>query len=408
MNSRSKVPDDINELLRLVRAGKLFAIQEWIKAGNALRVADSDERPSSVICAAAGTGLHSLVEELLRAGAWSSSELADALETARSSKHFEVAALLEHHGAYPKPLDFQTSCENLDLFMMERHLRTGTDPNSDNVFARTLSSVKARPLLGFYRQFRTEFPALDDQAALALAEAVKERQVRWTALLAWAGADPFRRVPNSLSEPFPVDPENCTTAAKEAVWCSHPEILKALHLKPTPAQALELLSDATFFGNFKLFQNLLSIVPRDQINHAPRGSSQALENLVSRWAHRDLYNNTRDSKGDAENLQCLELLLDSGARWNPTPEELRHVRRNLLGHEGRYIVQVLRLLVYTPNAANTESLLELCRSQTLEAKITSADAPFVSEIRALRKSHHSLNAGDASTNGETAPAELKH
>lgn len=143
MNARSVIPDDINELLRLVRAGKLFAIQEWIKAGNALRVADSDERPSSVICAAAGTGFHSLVEELLRAGGWSSSELADALETARSSKHFEVAALLEHHGAHPKPLDFQTSCENLDLFMMERHLRTGTDPNSDNVFARMLSSVKA-------------------------------------------------------------------------------------------------------------------------------------------------------------------------------------------------------------------------------------------------------------------------
>jgi hypothetical protein len=65
----------------------------------------------------------------------------------------------------------------------------GTDPNKDNVFARALCSIKARPLLGFYRQFRTEFPALDDQAALALSEAVNSSQVRWTALLACAGAD---------------------------------------------------------------------------------------------------------------------------------------------------------------------------------------------------------------------------
>jgi hypothetical protein len=84
-------------------------------------------------------------------------------------RHFGIAELLESRGARPKPMDFQTCCEKLDLFMMERHLRAGTDLNQDNVFAQALSSMKARPLLGFYRQFRGEFPALDDQAALALA-----------------------------------------------------------------------------------------------------------------------------------------------------------------------------------------------------------------------------------------------
>jgi 23S rRNA C2498 (ribose-2'-O)-methylase RlmM len=100
--------------------------------------------------------------------------------------------------------------------MMEQQLRAGTNPNDGNVFAQVLDSKKARPLLGFFRQFRAEFPALEDQAALALAEAVKHRQVRWVALLAWAGADPFRPVPNSLDETFPVDPDDCTTAAREA------------------------------------------------------------------------------------------------------------------------------------------------------------------------------------------------
>ena len=40
--------------------------------------------------------------------------------------------------------------------------------------------------------------------------------MRWTALLAWAGADPFRPVPSDLFSAFPVDPDDFTTAAKEA------------------------------------------------------------------------------------------------------------------------------------------------------------------------------------------------
>jgi hypothetical protein len=67
--------------------------------------------------------------------------------------------------------------------------------------------MKARLLLRFYKSFRTEFPNLDDQAALALYDAVANEQVGWTALLAWAGADPFRPVPWNFEDAFPADPE---------------------------------------------------------------------------------------------------------------------------------------------------------------------------------------------------------
>ena len=278
--------------------------------------------------------------------------------------------------------------------MIERHLRSGTDPGLNNVFARVLSRIKARPLLGIYRQFRREFPALDDQAALALSEAVQNQHVRWTALLAWAGADPFRPVPNDLADPFPVDPENCTSAAKEAVWRNNPDILKVLHLKPNSIQALELLPDAAYYGNIKLFQKLLASIPREQINDTPRRSSTALERLVKRCAHRDLYSNRSDGKGDVESIQCLEILLDTGARWNPPAEDLRRTRRDLLSHEPRYIVQVLRLLLYTPDAANSESILEPCRSSALEAKIGMVDAFLVKELKDLRKKSAHVNTSN--------------
>lgn len=408
MKARSAIHDDLKALQRLVQAGKLFAVQDWIKAGKLLRLTAGNQPKTSALYAAVETGFHSLVEELLRAGGWSAPELSAALELAREQRRFDLAELLSQRGARPKPMDFETSCDKLDLFMMEQQLRAGTNPNDGNVFAQTLDSKKARPLLGFFRQFRSEFPALEDQAALALAEAVKNRQVRWVALLAWAGADPFRPVPNSLDGPFPVDPDDCTTVAREAAWVNTPEILKVLHLKPTPAQALELLSSLSYRHDAKFFQHLLGIIPREQINDTSRGSSTVLESLVSRYPHRNFLTNVPDEKANAENLQCLELLLNAGAHWNPPPADIRSARRNLLGHDPRYIVQLLRLLLYTPDAANLDTLLELAHSQTLKAKLATVDAPLIQELQALRKIRRSVSGGDASTNTEMAPVAEVH
>jgi hypothetical protein len=404
MKVRTALPDDLKNFMRLVQAGKLFAVQDWIKSGKQLRLVDSNQPKTSVLYAAVESGFHSMVEELLRAGGWSVSELSAALDLARSTRRFDLAELLSQRGARPKPLDFEASCDKLDLFMMERHLRAGTNPNDGNVFAQILDSKKARPLLGFYRQFRAEFPALEDQTALALAEAVKNNQLRWTALLAWAGADPFRQVPNNLYEPFSVDPDNCTTAAGEAVWRNRPDILKALNLKPTPTQALELLSHVIYLKDTKLVQNFLGLIPRDKINHTPRASSAALECLVSRSSHHNIFTDSRNEEEEVENLKRLELLLDAGACWNPAPEELRYVRRNLLDHDNRYIVQLLRLLLYTPDAVNLDSFLELCRSQTLMSRIGLVDIPLVRELQALRKTHRPFNDGDASAKTGIVPA----
>jgi hypothetical protein len=218
MTRGRRLPEDLRQVLEVIQRGQLFALQEWLKAGKRIRVTEGPVKNLSLLEEAIQTRFHSMVEELLRAGGWSQRELADALDLARSRKRYDIADLLITHGAKAKQLDFQTCCHELDLRMMERHLRAGTDPNRDNDFAQALFTIKARPLLRFYRQFRAEFPALDDQAALALSEAMQHNQVRWAALLVWAGADPFRPVPKDLSGSFPVDPDNCTTAAREAVY----------------------------------------------------------------------------------------------------------------------------------------------------------------------------------------------
>ena len=53
--------------MRLVQAGKLFAVQDWIKAGKPLRLPDGNQPRTSALYAAVETGFHSMVDELLRA-----------------------------------------------------------------------------------------------------------------------------------------------------------------------------------------------------------------------------------------------------------------------------------------------------------------------------------------------------
>jgi hypothetical protein len=93
-------------------------------------------------------------------------------------------------------------------------------------------------------------------------------------------------------------------------------------------------------------------------------------------------------------VKIIELLLDHGARWNPPPNEFRYIRRGLLEHDGRYVVQVLRLLFYTPGAADFDALNELCRSQTLKGKVTIADPELAREMAVLCKTKPAiLDAG---------------
>jgi hypothetical protein len=348
-----------------------------------------------------------MVEELLRAGGWSQPELADALDLARHRKRFDIADLLVKHGAQQTSLDFETACDDLDLGAMERLLRSGIDPNENNVFAQVLASKKARPLLRFYRQLRVEFPALDDQAALALCDAVQHKQVRWTALLAWAGADPFRPVPNDLSGSFPVDPENSTTAAHEALWRNDPDILKVLHLNPTPEQAVQLLKESAYRANSALFRSLFSKANPAVINDTALGGSSALDGLLRRAQDRSPWSTDTETKEETETLQCIEMLLDVGAKWRPPAEEVRYIRRALLKHDPRYIVQAVRLLLYTPGAVDVPQFLEFCRSQSLASQIAVADAYLHQELKELRKPTRNVSTSDAEAKTETAPAVVE-
>lgn len=176
------------------------------------------------------------------------------------------------------------------------------------------------------------------------------------------------------------------------------QVTRVLREKPDAAKAMSRLNRAVEKPNPELTQALLTFIPAAQLNNTPRQSSSPLEGLVARWSFRRIYSDEEDY------IKCIELLLNAGARWNPSPDTLLTVRRRLMEHDDRYIVRVLRLLLYTPNAVDLGQFLELCRSQALERRIANVDLPLVNELKELRSSQKKLTASGVATKTETAPA----
>jgi hypothetical protein len=170
---------------------------------------------------------------------------------------------------------------------MELFLRQGGNPSHENQFEDALQNFALRPSSDSTLTSAANFLPFEDQAALALYRAAEKGHSGKTALLAWAGADPYRLVPWERDGTFPVlSCEDGCTAGVMAVEKNNPEVLKALRLNPNPSQALVLLKQVSR-KNMDLFRTFLKAIPRDYINDTPRGSCSDLEGIVSRPLSRD-------------------------------------------------------------------------------------------------------------------------
>lgn len=391
MNS---IPSDsiaeLEDLLVLINTGQLFAVQQWLATHQLQHSPPTDTTGNSPLSEAVESGFHSMVEILVKAGGWPQEDLNAAFDLATTNRRPDIAALLRRSGATMEGMDFGEVCRSMNQNFMEDALRNGCSPTKGNAFAHALvRSAAARPLLSMYRKMRGEFPELDRQAALAMAICAREKKARATALLAWAGADPFLEVPYELEDDdwsFSDKEEwhHTTTAAECAVGSGKPEIVKSLKLKPTVDQARELLARAGWFPAKELIQVVMGLVPDKNLNISERGSCPTVESLVKRGAYPACLGN-RSVKEDDEAVACIEALLDAGAKWNPDPSEIRYIRRNLFEHEPLYSVRVVRLLLYTKGACDPKIMLELCRTPKARQRLHAGDPELWQELTALAK-----------------------
>ena len=320
-----------------------------------------------------------MVVVLLRDDRWTQCDLNEALLAAVVIKRTDLAELLLEKGAQAEVLDFEEICETVDPEFMEKMLRGGADPMKENGFARGLDYLSARPLLRFYRSLREEFPSLHLQASLALAEAASKKRVRWTALLAWAGADPHLKVPDDLSVDWDFSEEDSfRTAARDACWSGKAEVVKVLQLKKDPDRLRELLEWAAVNPSVGVFKELLSKLGGEDLNTGTPASCRALEKLVECGPFG--YECVAEDEGK---IGCMRWLIESGARWSPEWERIGDIRRYLLRHSYSSVGATIRVLYENPNALDRGVLVELCRTPAIRRAIEASDPRLLRRISSL-------------------------
>jgi hypothetical protein len=377
--------EQLAEFLKLIRTGQLFKVQARIhEVEPEVLLDESIPAKFSPLLQAVETGFHSMVEVVLKCGRWGKESLNQALSVALETKRWDLAELLIDQGASLSEIDFGEVCRTVNPELMEKALRGGADPAARNTFAFALDEIKARPLLRFIRELKDEYPVLCTQASLALIEAVQNKKARWAALLKWAGADPYMNVPYELTEEEwnPEDSDFGTTAAEQACAIGDFELFKALNLRPTPEQAKDLLERTAFSCSLEIMKEIMRHMPKECINFGNPPTCAALEHLLKYFPNSsDSY--YRYSRSEDQVVECMEFLLDRGARWHPTLEDIAYLRRTLMRLPSRSISKALRPIVYTPSAASPEMLKELCRTPRIRSKISAADRDLLRDIDAM-------------------------
>lgn len=377
--------EQLKEVLDLIRTGQLYRLQEMIgEMKSEVLLCESIPARFSPLVRSVDSGFHSMVEVVLSIGSWGKESLNQALEAALGKKRWDLVGLIESQGASVADLDFVDVCRSVNPDLMERALRGGADPAKENAFAFALDEVRARPLLGFLRSMKDEYPVLIKQASLALSVAVKEKKARWPALLKWAGADPFMHVPYDLYGDWDVDESELGfTAAEEVCFTGDLALFKALNLRPDQDQSARLLRSAALGASLGIMEELLRRTPSLELNTGEPPSCPALEYLLAHYPEPSIYSHRYKERED-EALGCMMFLLGRGARWSPAFEEIATIRRNLVRLPPRSISKALRPIVHTPSAAPPSLLKELCRTPAIRGKILGCDRQLLVDIETIK------------------------
>lgn len=255
MPKREKLPDDLKELCALCRAGKLFAVQEWIRERRPSRMPPGNFA-TSPIRIAIERGFHSLVEVLLQENVVDQEEKNDALIRAVDSRNIDLVELLVRYGANPSTVDFETVLWSRHPAIIRWFVAHGRDLESDYAIARPFRG-KHREFLGVYLSVRDRVDTASRQAAMALRYHAAAGNLKWVSLLLWAGADP--RLPVPRLEESDVDEDDSDTALAAGVRRGQFEVVKRIKIEPTQDDVTALANAYCVWPNPNLIEMLIKL-----------------------------------------------------------------------------------------------------------------------------------------------------
>lgn len=359
--------------MALCSNGRLYEVETWIADRRPIQFPPPEDRKrlrrSTALQIAISQHFHSLAALLLANGYDPNSDYYECLSPAVEAKDHDMVDLLLRFGADPQAVDFCTVLETCDRALMDRFVEAGIDPCRDNAVARALS-FKGRPILGFIKQYRDQFPCLQRQIDIALHVFTSAEDLRGIALMLWLGADPHAQVPSSAYESEGSNGFG-DTAFESALWARKPEILTQFLKRPIPADRIQALLSAL---GYRHRPDLVRRLLRDGAD--PNAVDEDGNPVLEGFVHGILWRSSRPSSEENERgMEALELLLKTGAKWSPDEDDLKRLRRDLANGESKLVIRVLDLLhkyeVFTP-----AQLHELTRTPAVRRVLNGISKPY--------------------------------
>ena len=372
---------DLDDLHRLCRAGRLYEVEAWIKAGRPLQPKAQEggrgRRCPTALEIALETGQYSLALLLLSNGYNLDLEAGSPFSVALKVRRWDLVDLLWTWGADPKRVDPSMLFETYNSTLFERFYAAGADLAQGHELAGALGNhTSIRPLFGFAKRHRSTDPRIQMELNIALAQHVEEENVKGVHLCLWAGADPHSPAPHlrSTADLDATEGEDAEgedrfigwSAVERAVIFGKREVLPALKLDPARDNFDELYRSAR---DAHMVDALAAIAPPGNVGSIVQSQCRYLD---SRWPFRNHYP-----------IAVLEEVFKTGARWTDSPaDEIAYIRRDLLRANDRDFVEVVKLLTHDAYCAATV-LREFGRTPSFRKRLAQVGLlPLSHQVRA--------------------------
>lgn len=352
-------PVEWDEFRRMVAHGMLFEVVEWIDQGKpALR---PEKKHSSAFESAVMSPNLSMTQVLWERAWQERREAVSAFGHLAWQRTSDVVMryLLEK-GCPVDHVSGSDLCLFHDLEMVRLGMSRGVSLLEPDGWASAFVRVGSRPLIRLYLEERDRIPELRRDAVRALCKCIAESRLRATALLLWAGVDPFGKAPRHYYMDDEEDDWDGFPALHVARAEKAEELLKLLKLKPTTGQWFELLEE-TLTGRAEIIQEIMALredpdaVFRENTERAAALLRRLLRSLCWGWGWLP----ARDERITEFCIQLLEKGVQLG--WEDM-DQVASCRRAIYRTKNtRLVFKVLSNAVQRAQGPSRTQLAELVR-----------------------------------------------
>lgn len=363
------VPEEIKSFLKLIRAGKLFEVQQWIAEGKPYT--NDGSRQSEPVIVALETGFHSMVEIFLQLDLPQKIKNILLCEAVSKGKRDMITLILQY-GATLKEVPFDKAVSSHNPDVMRLFMEQGSDWHTGMPFAKAFIERNQQALGPFKRACEID-PSIRIQASIALRHHCTQENVKWVSLLLWAGAEPREKVPywdyldNRELDGYPIE---------DAMSSGNLQIVKKMKVDPSRDNLVNLLEHAGFSATLDVLEHLLSFRPSPQLL-----STTVAESYLWRlgfWLQSDHYSYMKCKSP----LPSLERLGKYGVVWKPTDKgKINSFRFSLYRATPRHAAEVLVCLAKS-GLLSRPFLAKLCTTPRMYS-ILNADYFGSSQLRKL-------------------------